>query len=350
MNQLTLRGLGLVFAAAISASVVEAQRQPHAALKQFAGFTDAELRAMERGEVVSKVLEAEDTEVAVIGVIWIDASVERFVTLQKDIENFEASDAVLAIQKISTLPRLSDFSKLTFPTEDLDDLAECSVGDCPVKADDIAIDTLHAKVNWKAPDAHGMANRVIRQLLLDAMQEYIQGGNRALGAYRDKTRPLFIAKEFEGLIENSPYVLYYDPELHDYLARFPDSELEGVEDFFYWSKVKFGLKPVVRVSHVAIYPIERGPGAEYAIASKMLYASHYFHTGLELKYLVKDTAKPDGNGFYLISVNRSRSDGLTGFFGGIVRSRAESGARDGLAVALEEARKALGAARSQTKP
>ena len=73
----------------------------------------------------------------------------------------------------------------------------------------------------------------------------------------------------------------------------------------------------------------------------MLYASHYFHTGLELKYLSRDSAKPDAKGFYLISVNRSRSDGLTGFFGGIIRSRAQSGARDGLAAALEDAKTLL---------
>lgn len=124
-------------------------------------------------------------------------------------------------------------------------------------------------------------------------------------------------------------------------ASFQTKRPEGVEEYLYWSKVKFGLKPVVRLSHVVIYPVREDRSTEYVIASKMLYASHYFHTGLELKYLVRDTAKPDAEGFYFVSVNRSRSDGLTGLFGGIVRSRAQSGAREGLAAALANAKKEL---------
>ena len=49
-------------------------------------------------------------------------------------------------------------------------------------------------------------------------------------------------------------------------------------------------------------------------------------------------------GFYLVSVNRSRSDGLTGFFGGIVRNRAQAGAKEGLAGALANAKRKLEAA------
>jgi hypothetical protein len=73
----------------------------------------------------------------------------------------------------------------------------------------------------------------------------------------------------------------------------------------------------------------------------MLYASHYFHTALELKLLVKDSARPEAKGFYLVTLNRSRSDGLTGLFGGIVRAKAQSEARKGTASALESGRKVL---------
>ena len=73
----------------------------------------------------------------------------------------------------------------------------------------------------------------------------------------------------------------------------------------------------------------------------MLYASHYFHTALELRFLVRDTANPTDVGFFLISVNRSRSDGLTGFFGSIIKSRAVKGARDGVVGALANGKKNL---------
>jgi hypothetical protein len=94
--------------------------------------------------------------------------------------------------------------------------------------------------------------------------------------------------------------------------------------------------------------MREGENASVAIGGKMLYASHYFHTALELRVLARDTARPDAEGFYLISLNRSRSDGLTGLFGGIVRSKAESEAQKGLATALESGRDVLEAAHRQS--
>ena len=330
----------LVVSWALAGSLAAAQRQPHDALKKHAGFTDAELRDMEQGQVVSKILEVEDaTEVAVIGAVWIEASPEEFVARQKDIENLEKGDQVLAIKKLSVPPKLSDFATLEFPAADLDDLATCKIGDCPVKIDAPALLRIQSEIDWSAKDAHQQANRLIQRLAFEGIEAYLKGGDASLGAYRDKKRPLFLEKEFKILLQNSPYIIEYDPDFHAYLEKFPNVELEGREEYFYWSKVQFGLKPTVRLSHVVIYPIdEPGLNTQYVIGSKMLYASHYFHTGLELKYLSRDTAKPDAKGFYLVSVNRSRSDGLTGFFGGIIRSRAQSGARDGLRGALENAK------------
>ena len=323
------------------ASAHAGQREPHTALKKHVGLTDAELRDMEQGKVVTKVLDTPvKNEVAIMGAVWINASVDEFVARQKDIEHFETGDAVQAIQKLSRPPRIEDFAKLSFPEEDLNDLAKCKVGDCPVKVDADSLVRLQREVDWSAADAHQQANRLIRELMLEGTQAYLEGGDKTLAAYRDKKRPTFLDQEFDGMLANSPYILEYDPGFHEYLDAFPNAELpEGGEEYIYWSKVQFGLKPTVRSSHVVIYPIEEGRATQYVIGSKMLYASHYFHTGLELKYLIRDTAKPNANGFYLISVNRSRSDGLTGFFGSIVRMGAVSEARKGIETALTEAKR-----------
>jgi hypothetical protein len=321
--------------------VVSAQRSPHDALRKHLGFTEADLQSIERGEVVARILETNhENEIAVVGVVWIDAAPESFVARQKDIEKFETGEGVWAVQKISRPPRLTAFQRMTVPEDDLDDLATCRVGSCPVKVDEPDLERLNKAVDWSAPDAYDQANRVIRQIALEGMEEYLAGGDRALGAYRDKKRPTFIDREFDELLANSPYVLEYNAALHRYLADFPGAKLPGADEYLYWSTVQFGLKPVVRISHVVIYPVERrGAAIRYVVASKMLYASHYFHTGLELKYLVQDSARPEAKGFYLVSVNRSRSDGLTGWFGGIVRNRAESGAQEGLARALAQTKR-----------
>ncbi len=69
-----------------------------------------------------------------------------------------------------------------------------------------------------------------------------------------------------------------------------------------------------------------------AVASKMLYASHYFWTAIELRVLVPDPSR--GEGFWFASVNRSRSDGLSGFVGTLIRGKVRGEAEKGMAAAL----------------
>jgi hypothetical protein len=106
-----------------------------------------------------------------------------------------------------------------------------------------------------------------------------------------------------------------------YLEEYPRSQPSGAEDFFYWSTVDFGLKPTVRVNHVIIHPLAARPsGVSHVIAIKQLYASHYFQTTLELRFLVDDARRADRPGFYLVSITRSRIDGTGGLKGSLLRS------------------------------
>jgi hypothetical protein len=63
------------------------------------------------------------------------------------------------------------------------------------------------------------------------------------------------------------------------------------------------------------------------VASKMLYASHYFWTALELRVLVRDPSR--GQGFWFVTESRSRSDGLSGFTGHVIRARSAARRRRG---------------------
>jgi len=44
-------------------------------------------------------------------------------------------------------------------------------------------------VNWSAPDAENQVNRLGQKMALEAIQQYTQGGNAALGTYMDKHHP-----------------------------------------------------------------------------------------------------------------------------------------------------------------
>ena len=307
-------------------------------LRNRVGLDDRQLQAVEDGEAVAIVLDTSlDREVAVFGVVWVAAPIERYLSLYEDIEEFEAS-ASLQIRKVSQPPELVDFADMTFPEEDLEDLRDCKVGDCEIKLGQESLEHLRLDVDWSSGDAIDELNAFLRERAFGYAVEYRNGGNQALAVYRDKERPTFVTKEFQGLLENTPLLPLYLPALHRYLLEYPNVELPGAEDFFYWAKNDFGLKPIVRLSHVTIYrPPDRDGQA--VIASKQLYSSHYFHTALELRFLIEDAERPGG--FYFMNLNRSRSDGLEGFKGLFTRGKVKSGARDGIQKVLEHTKRTL---------
>jgi hypothetical protein len=95
------------------------------------------------------------------------------------------------------------------------------------------------------------------------------------------------------------------------------------------------LKPTVRINHVVI---QERPDI-VLIAIKQLYASHYFWTALQLQALVPDPA--GARGFWLVNVSRSRSDGLGGFVGRLIRGRVTSEAQHGMIAGLTAAKESL---------
>ncbi len=278
--------------------------------------------------------------------VWIAAPADLFLERYDDIERFESGEGVIDVKKLSTPPRLADFNRLTFPEEDLEAIPGCRVGDCDVKVGEDGLAQLQDEVGWERPGAHDRANTMIRQMFLEHVEAYQKDDDESLGAYRDKQRPTFLAEEFAELLETSPYLVTYVAPLHGYLGAYPREPIGAGREFFYWAHNEFGFKPIIRLNHVVMYPLGDADDASVAIASKQLYASHYFHTALELKFVVEDTSRPNTEGFYLISLNRSRSDGLTGISGRIMRSVGQSRARSGLAELMQLLKTNLEAAAS----
>jgi hypothetical protein len=155
--------------------------------------------------------------------------------------------------------------------------------------------------------------------------------------YNDKDRPTDIAGQFRYILSYSSTLPKYLPALYGYLLNYPGQKPANVDDSFYWAKVKFGLKPTLRIVHVVTMRGEAGSDLAYAIAEKQLYASHYFQTALDLTFCIRDASNPGQRGFYLIKIMGSEQAGLTGFKGPIVRKqaidRSASALRKGLAAA-----------------
>jgi hypothetical protein len=197
-----------------------------------------------------------------------------------------------------------------------------------------AMEEFQRSVEWSAPDAAEQANHVAQQMALQALLDYQQGGNAALGTYRDKKHPAAVAETFSSLLGRSQALPVYLPELRRYLLDYPNAESSAIESQFYWEKVNFGLKPTLRMVQAVIYRGMSPSEPAYAVAVKQLYASHYFETALDLTVCVKDTERPDHGGFYLITMKGSQQAGLTGLKGSIVRKVAVDKSRSSLERAL----------------
>ena len=296
----------------------------------------AERKLLVNGGPITKLLDADATkEVAVFGAVWIDAPIHCYVDAVKDIENFEKGGGFKLTKRISSPPGLADFAQLRLPPDDVRDLRSCRVGDCQLKLGEKGLQAFRTEVNWNGPDTQPAAETVMRRLAFEYVTGYLEGGNERLAVYRDNSRPMFVAEEFRSMVNEMPSLTTYLPSMRRYLLEYPKAQLSDATSFLYWQETEFGLKTTIRINHLTI----REGADSTVVASKMLYASHYFWTALELRVLLPDTAR--GPGFWFITVNRSRSDGLSGFTGLFVRRRVRSEVVNGVQAALRATKNRL---------
>jgi hypothetical protein len=299
-------------------------------------LTEAERGLLLAGTPVTKPLDADPSkEVSLFGAVWIASTPDAYVRLVTDIESFERGGHFIVTTRISDPPRLADFSALHLPPEDLAALRTCRVGDCALKLSEEAIARIRTSIDWSRPTAPAEAEALIRQMLYEYVKGYVEGGNNRLAVYRDRSQPTLVAAEFRSMIERMPELGQQLPELKAYLLDYPRATIPNAIAFLYWQEAKFGLKPTIHVNHLVI---DNRPGVT-AVARKLIYASHYFWTALDLRVLVPDPGR--GPGFWFVNVSRGRSDGLSGFVGKMIRGKAQAEARKALESALRETKERL---------
>jgi hypothetical protein len=289
-----------------------------------------------RGEPIVRLLDGEASkEVAVFGAVWIDAPARRYTTALQDIENFERGGGFKVTKRISTPPRLEDFALLRLPAEDIEDLRTCRPGDCSVKLGASALQRFRTEIDWKSGAPPTEVNALMRELALEYVKNYLEGGNDRLAVYHDNPEPTVVADEFRALVDRLPDLTASMPDVRRYLLEYPKVSLPEASSFLYWQETVFGLKPTIRITHVTIRE-----GAEDSVAiSKMLYATHYFWSGIELRVLLPDASR--GQGFWFVTVNRSRADGLSGVTGTFVRGRVRDEVQEGVLAGLRATKKRL---------
>jgi hypothetical protein len=289
----------------------------------------AERALLLRGSPITKYLDADPSqEVAIFGAVWIDAPMQRYADAVMEIETLERGGSFTKTRRIGKPPQAADFADLQLPAGDVADLKACRPGDCEVKVTAELLETLRRSVDWSAPTARGRAQDVFRAFALNYVRAYHERGDAALATYRARAQPTSVAADLSALASRVTAFSSVQTDVRRYLLDYPASSLPGSREIVYWQETRFGLKPTIRISHLVVHET----ADETVVASKMLYASHYFRAALELRVLVPDPAR--GPGFWFVTVSRSRVDGLSGFLGlqlrGKVRGEIQEGSLAGL--------------------
>jgi len=296
----------------------------------------ADLGALEQGQPVVKLLPTQDKkEVAVCGLVSLQVPAEAFLKSFRESMVRRSNPAILEIGSFGSEPILDDLQNLTFEDRDIDDLRECGVGNCKVKLSAAMIERLHREVDWESTDYKARAIQLLKSMLLEYVRDYLQRGDVALIRYYDKANEVRLSDEQQALAgSNSSY--NFPGTLPQSENQLSEAGLRIVENKIVWSKIKYGLKPVIAINHIMIYIREQKSGPQVLIVSKQIYANHYFDSSLALTAFGSIT--DDSPKSYLFYENRSRLDGLTGAFGKMKRGIVEDKAVDSLKAILEKSK------------
>lgn len=326
-----------VAAMAVLAGVSVSRQAAHTPVERLLadvlGFSAAQLTSLRRGNAVTTAIPgAVEREVVIAGAVRIEAPAERTVALVRDVERFESGARFLSRARVSDPPAIDDFAGFRLTAEDLTALRRCRLGRCDVKLDRDAV-AAFAAIDWNAADAGARASALLRERALGYLSAYRAGGNRASLVYHDREPPVVVAAEFAEMVTRSTALGAVAGELPQVLLRYPDGQPPDAESFFFWSMSDLGLKPVFRLNHVVVHRRDAMEGPRYVMATRLLYATHYFNAGLEVRALFDDAARP-GRAHVLVTLNHARLDGLTGLLGRVAKARVRAASRDALSTAL----------------
>ncbi len=314
--------LVLIAAAALPGS---AQSNPdlQTFFRQDLGLSQDQITAIRSGQPVAKTMPSRTpAEVFLVGAVYIHAAPESYLRFARDFDRLRKLPSYLALGVFSNPPQLPDFKDFSFDSDEIQDLKKCTPGDCQIQMPATSIEELHRSINWSATDVNEQVNRLLQKTVLQRLLAYQREGNQVLGVYNDKRNPTEVPQQFAYMLSYSKALPEHLPDFYHYLLAYPNAKPANVEDTFYWARVKFGLKPTLRVVQVVTMRGNPGDRLAYAIAEKQLYSSHYFETALDLSFCVRESDDSMKPGFYLIMAMGSEQAGLTGVKGTMIRKVA----------------------------
>jgi hypothetical protein len=328
------------FGVALLASSLGAQqpRQLTQFLREGVKLDAAQMTAVETGEPVVKVLETQHPrDVAVFGIIATGATRGAIVARLRDFPRSLAIPSRVRFGLLSTPATAADVQALVIGKDDVDDAKKCKPGDCNFKLPKTEMARFKGEVNWSARNVEQQLTTYARRQLVLYVEDYRAHGDSVLVVYDDKGG-VSASDAFNALLANSPYLFQFAPALASYLRNYPREKLPGATEAIYWAEDQAPhLRNTITINHAVLYSPPELPGMSI-LASKQIYAKHYFEAGFDLTSVVERTNAAAGS--YLIVLRRYRFDNLPS--GGLlnIKGRVLNSLRDKMIADLKRERAA----------
>jgi hypothetical protein len=310
----------MLWATLVTASAAAAATSDPIALLALLGDSAARLKATAGGAVLT-IVPARGRDLAVFGVVRTTAAPDRLVTWTRAIDQLYQGRYLPALGRFSDPPQLADLDALTLDEEDLNDLRACRAGDCGVKLGAPEMERIRQAVTAAGAQWRPAVQDAFRRVVLGRAQEYLTSGFAGSLPYEDHKTAVLPQAEFEEIAARIGFETLYDVRVIPHLRAYPAVSGDAVESFLYWSKETLGGgKPIVSVTHVAIFRSHRRDAPDTVVAARQIFATHYLTGSLSLTAVTSGT---DGAPGYLIYIRRSRTDAFDGPFGKLVRHVVE---------------------------
>lgn len=305
-------------------------------LRDQIGFSTGDLQKLANGEAIVRTVKQDDKrEVMVVGAVQVRVETALILDALSAAEVMRSRESVIASGRFSPTPVPADVALLELPSQDIEALLDCEVGDCDIKLSADVIERLHANVDWSADDYAQQANRFIRGETVRYLSDYVSRGDAALITYGDKREPLSVEEGFDILAATAPYLRQFDSSILEHLRDYPENRPESVTDVYYWTLEDFGLKPVLNVRHLVATDSTTSPMGDMFVVIRDIYSSHYFQAGLQV-FVLNSAPPQDGlPSTYAVTAVRQRFDSKVG---GRKRGMLEKKLRNGLRDMLESAK------------
>jgi hypothetical protein len=239
-----MRTLCVLLCIVMASSLFAAFPDEYPGYLRLLGFSKSEIRELQAGRFIARNLkDRQPGEYGITAAKVFDIPGYFIRDHYSYIENFRNLRRFQAVGKFKSVPGLQDLAPLKFDPAEVQELASCR-SNCALNLTDQEIAAI-------GQNSH--LENLYRQILLNRLQNYIQGGDPS-----------------ETYLTEFPHLSAYFPDVIEYLAVYPSAKDRRIPDFFYWVKEEIGKKNVIQVRHVFSQKVED----DFVLVDHLVYSNH----------------------------------------------------------------------------